>query len=509
MSIRFSKYINITSGVIAQGGVPDRSLCGRLFTDNNLVPPQTVITFTTLTDVGNYFGTTSAEYLRAAVYFGFVSKQIKSASQIEFARWVDVAVAPMIFGTTAAKLLATFNAITAGGFTISLGGVPLALTGINLSAAANLAAVATTIQTAIRTGTGINFTGATVTYDALTNRFNFVGGATGAAAITVTDGAQGVAAALGWVPQLSSGTFTTATGAIWANGAAIENPDASFNTSVATLDNFGSFSFIPALTLSQATAIANASNAFNETYLFCLPIAAANAATWFAAMGAIGGVAPTLSPIATEYPELDPMMILAATDYNSRNAAQNYMYQVFSNQTPSVTDNASSDAYDAQNINYYGQTMKNGRAINFYQRGVMWGGQTDAKDIGIYANEIWLKAAMGGALMNVLLALTQLPANADGRGFLMANSQPVINLALRNGTISVGKPLNATQQTAISMATGDSKAWYQVQNTGFWIDWVIEPFTDTDGATRYRARYTLVYSKDDVIRTIIGTHALV
>lgn len=503
MTIRFSKYVNITSGVIGAASLAERKFCGRLFTNNPLVPPQTMIEFTTLASVGTYFGAASEEYARAAVYFGFVSKQIRQANSIQYARWADVAVAPVIFGGTAAKTLAALQAVTAGGFSIVIGGTPTAFTALSLAGAADLTAVAALVQTKIRTGAGVMFTAATVTYDPTTNRFNFVGGTTGANTISVTDGAQTPLALMGWAPV---GT----TGLIFGNGSALEAPEACFNASVQGVNgNFGSFLFMPAITLIQATAIANANYALNFTYLDCLDLATANVATWGAAMGTIGGVAATASPISTEFPEQDPMMLLAATDYNSRNAAQNYMFNVFNNQTPSVTDDATSDAYDALNVNYYGQTSKNGRLINFYQRGVLWGGISDARDIGIYCNEMWLKSAMGAAIMDLLLAVTQVPATSQGRGMLLGISTPIIQLALLNGTFAPFKTLTATQKVAVYQATGDDKAWYQVQNVGYWIDWVIAPFTNVGGITEYRATYTLVYSKDDTIRSVVGSHQLV
>lgn len=502
MSIRFTKYINITSGVIGQGGVPDRSFCGRFFTNNSLVPPQSMIECTTAADVGTYFGTASEEYKRAVQYFGFVSKQTRSPTVIQFARWCDVAVAPLIYGGTAAKTLASLQAVTAGGFTLSLGGVPLVATALNLSTAVDLAGVAALMQTKIRTGTGTIFTAATVTYDPTTNRFNFVAGATGAAAISLTDGAQTPLALLGWAPS-------TTTGLIVAAGSAAEAPEAAFNNSVVANDNFGSFLFMPVLTQTQFVNVANANDALNNQFLMAQDVSVANAAAWAAAAAAISGVAMTLSPIITEFPEQDPMMILAATDYTSRNAAQNYMYQVFSNQTPSVTDDTNSDLYDSLAINYYGQTMKNGRTINFYQRGVLFGSINDARDIGVYCNEMWFKAAMGTRLMDLLLAVTQVPATSQGRAMLLSVSRDIISQALLNGTIAPGKILTANQKVAIVQATGDDKAWYQVQSSGFWIDWAIAPFTNTSGIVEYKATYTLCYSKDDVIRTIQGVHDLV
>lgn len=499
MSIRFSKYIRITSGVIGQSSVDDRDFMMRVFIDDPRIPQGSVGEFDTLSDVGTFFGTANVFYARASEYFAFISKQIQSPNSIQFARWVTAAQAAQIYGNTAAKLLATFTAVTAGGFTLSIAGVPYAMTALNLSGAADLNAVAALVQAKIRTGSGSQFTAATVTYDALTNRFNFVSGATGAAAIAVTDGAQGPAAALGWL---------TGTGLILSPGAAVEAPEAAFNNSVSANDNFGSFVYDPTLTQNQALAVGQANYALNNSYLDLLDVTTATAAAWAAAIGAVGGIAATLSPLAAEYPEILPGMIFAATDYTRANAAQNFMYQVAGGLTPSVTLDTDANTYDALAINYYGNTQKNGRAVNFFQDGILWGGVNDARDIGVYCNEIWLKSQMGTMLINLLLALTRIPADSTGRRILLSNSAAVINLAKFNGTIDPGKTLTAQQQAAIFQATNDPLAYVQVQSIGYWIDWVISSYV-TNGITKYQAQYTLVYSKADSIRRVTGTHDLV
>jgi hypothetical protein len=110
--------------------------------------------------------------------------------------------------------------------------------------------------------------------------------------------------------------------------------------------------------------------------------------------------------------------------------------------------------------------------------------------------------------MTILLALGKLPANARGRAQLLAILQSVVNLALVNGTISVGKPLTDAQKLFIAEQTGDAKAWYQVQNQGYWLDVRIVPYSE-DGTTKYKAVYTLIYSKDDVIRLVEGRDILI
>jgi hypothetical protein len=103
--------------------------------------------------------------------------------------------------------------------------------------------------------------------------------------------------------------------------------------------------------------------------------------------------------------------------------------------------------------------------------------------------------------------LNQIPANTQGNSILLTNIQTVVNQALVNGTISVGKPLTSVQQSYITSVTNDPNAWYQVQTIGYWMDCQIVPLETTP--VTYEAQYTLVYSKDDVIRMVNGTDILI
>lgn len=649
MSIALSRYVDITSGVGAGSDVSTRSLIGRYFTDNPLVPTGTFLEFTSADDVGTYFGTTSQEYLRAVFYFGWISKKITRPKKISFARWSDTATAPQIFGAPGAQSITTWNAITTGGFTLNMGGITHQISGLNFSSDANLAAVASRIQSAVNaesfpvqftgsiaishpasftgvittstgidtltvsgitgtiaigqvlngagvsggttitsfgtgtggngtyilsssgqtvsseamtsgaafntltatntngifaigqliTGTGVTgsptitafgtgtggngtyilssnsltvssesmtagvastlWSAATVTFDAIRSAFNLNGGATGVANISVVAGTGGtdIANQLGW---LSTSTVLSA-------GSIQQSVTDVLIQSSGASNNFGSFAFMPALTNTQIVQAAEWNNDQNIVFMYSVPTAASNASALSGLLGDIGGVTITLSPLAAEYPEMAPMMILAATDYTTIDAVENYEFQIF-NLTPSVLTDADANLYDGLSINYYGQTQTAGQLLQFYQQGVMQGLPVDPLDQNVYANEIWLKDAAGAALMTLLLALAQVPANNKGRSQILAVLQSVIDQALRNGTISVGKTLSTIQQLFITEQTGDPKAWYQVQNTGYWVDVVIVPFED-HGTTKYKAVYTLIYSKDDIIRLIEGSDVLI
>ena len=526
MAISLSQYVDITSTVGGSAAVAQRQLIGRLFTDNELLPPQSFIEFSNAMAVGNYFGFSSQEYLRALYYFGFVSKNATQPQLISFSRWVSAAIAPMIFGypgTSAPLVYTNFTSITTGSFKITIGGTQLSLTDLDFSAATSLADVAAILQTAIRTGSGAVFTSATVAYVASpgyapdTGVFQMTGGATGANSISIQPGTSGVdiSGLIGWYPAVvnTNGNISPAigSGAIWAAGSAVETITETLTTSDGLSNNFGSFAFCVAspLDLAQNIEAATWNNALNVVYMFMVPCTAANVSAWSndtTGLGAIGGCGMTVSNTSGQYPEMLPMMILAATNYNAANSVQNYEFQMSASLTPSVTDDTTKESYDALSVNYMGQTQTAGQFVNFYQQGVLFGLSTDPLDMGTYANEEWLKNAAAVAIMNLLLTLPYISANAQGRSQILATLQSVINLGLLNGTISVGKTLTAAQIAEITSVTGDENAFYQVQTDGYWVDCVIQ---GSGSPVVYEAVYTLVYSKNDVIRFVQGSHILI
>ncbi len=500
MAISITKYVDITSGVGGNTALPAVELIGRLFTDNQLLPTGAVKEFSSAELVGAYFGTDSDEYLRAAWYFAQVSKNITTPQNISFARWVDEATAPQIYGSKITTLLSTFQGISDGAFSMTLGSVTNVISGLDFTAALSFADVAAVIQEGINDETGLQWTGATVAYDNTSGGFNFVGGDDSVAAI--------VSVALAGTGTEIMNDIGWGGAAIFSAGAQIETITDVLTNSTDTSNNFGSFIFMPTLNLAQHEEAATWNDGQNNLYQYMVPVSLANYSTWSAGLITYSGTAITLSPISTEYPEMIPMVILAYTNYLAPNAVQNYMFQQFSTITPSVTDSAIAAELDTARVNYYGQTQNAGSNFSFYQNGVLMGGATDATDMNTYANEQWVKTAITAAIMNLLLAVTKVSANPQGISQISSVIQTVVNQALTNGTISVGKTLNNLQILYINEITDNSTAWMQVQISGYWF--IVFITTEVvSSVTTYIANYLLVYSKDDVIRKVVGTDVLI
>jgi hypothetical protein len=509
--ISFTNYIDITSGVGANEIVKERDLITRIFTANPLLPTKTVAEFTTLAEVASYFGTVSEEYQRASFYFSYVSKLIGTPDTISFWRWTNAAVMPEVIGdSTATGNLAQFNAIpTSTTLSLTVGGIAGTTAAINLSASGSLTAVAAAVQTAIRAIGGAAFTSTNVTYTAAANGlggfFAISAGASGSVGGSISFPATSnpIAAALG---MLSPNTR-------FSNGNDLETLTQTLTTSVATSTNFFSFLFLTNLALSQANMleIAEWTASNNVDYMYLAPVTASTAAAISAELATYEGVAMTLAPVLmpAQFPEMFPGMLAAATDYSQPNAVANFMYQPVNGLMPSVLDDTDKATYDSLIVNYYGQTQVNGQTINFYQDGYLCGGSTAPQDMGVYTNEAWLKGAITSQLFDMLLALNQVPVNANGLGIVSANILSVVGQALVNGCISVGKTLNITQQQYITAATGNNNAWQQVQTIGYWLGLSFSTATGNNSITIYQVNYTLIYAKNDSVRKVVGTHVLI
>lgn len=496
MPIKSTRYVEITSAVIGASSVAVQSLTGRRFTSNPLVPTDGIVTVLN-GGAQDYFGTETAEARFASQYFSYVSPAPASkANNLQFAAYAPAGRTPTLFGAPNTSTLAALQAVTTGSLSIQLGDAAENFTAINLSTALTFADVASLLQTKIRTGAGPQYATALVTYDSLSQEFKIVGSAVGAGAAIVNVAPTGVDIA----PLIN----LNGVGSVQSPGIAAQSPLAAFIAAEQLTDSFGSASFQETMTLEQAVDLATYVAAQNIKYQLYLSVSRADYETWSAALIGIPSVGLILNATVNEYKESLPQAIMAATDYDRRNATVNYMFRQ-SALTGDVVDTAESIALDAARVNYYGTTASAGQRISFFQRGFLMGGATAALDMNVHANEQWLKAFMSSRFLALEIATGKIPANNEGRGLCMLVISEGVDRAKFNGTIQVGRLLNSTQQIAITELTGDALAYLEVQNNGYWADVTMVE----EAPEEWVAKYTLAYAKNNVVRKIEGSHNLV
>lgn len=496
MAIKITRYVDITSSVSGASSVAQRKLDHRRFVDDPRVPVGSIVEMGK-GDADAFFGSTSAEAVFARQYFAYVSPAPASSPRaLQFAAYAPSGRAPAVFGGTHSSL-AELNAISSGSVDITFGATSQSVTGVNLSAAGSLAAVATELQTAVRLESGAQFATATVTYDVSRASFVLTGGVVEDAAVAITGGT--LAPLLGW----------TGPGAILSPGVEAQEPIDAFQAAEQASDSFGSASFGESITVDQTEAVALYVAGENIKYQFYVSVTPSTYTATAAALDGIQSTGLILNATAGEYKEAIPAAIMSATDYDRRNAAINYMFRQVGGFTADVTTDALANVYDTARVNYYGQTASAGQNISFFQRGFLLGGATAPLDMSVHANEQWLKSYLTAQLLSLQLSLNKIPANNEGRGYILAQLADAINKAKLNGTIIVDKVLTVAQQISVTQLSGDPDAWRDVQTKGFWVDVVIVQTVPVSGVTEYEAQYTLIYSKGDVVRKVVGSHNLI
>ena len=128
-------------------------------------------TYLTIDGVAADFGTTAPEYKAAALYFG----QTPQPSTLMIGRWIRIASSGLNEGgilSPSQQAITNFNAISSGGFSITVDGVVKNLTGLDFTAQTNLNGVASVINGAL--------TGAVASWDG--TEFSITSNSTGAGA---------------------------------------------------------------------------------------------------------------------------------------------------------------------------------------------------------------------------------------------------------------------------------------------------------------------------------------
>lgn len=502
MPISQSKYVSITSGIGGAAAAGRKDLILRLFTENELFPTDTVLEFTSSPDVSNFAGATSDEAIIASGYFDWVSKQVNQAKKISFMRYAKNATAPYLRSTTDLPSLSVLKGITDGAVKLSMGGVSYEVNSLDFSTITSYTDAAALLQAKVQANTAGDtlWTAATVTFNSETSSFVLKGGETGKNIITYASSPNSgtdISTLIGWsigtAPVISNGTdATTITDLL--------------NKTVDISDNFASYAFLNiSLVEDDINSIGTWNDEQNFKYMFCMDVDASTYQTLIEAAAKHSGICVNYLDVKADLPAyLMPATILAATNYDKVNGTVNYMYQQFPTQAVAVDTDALANTLDALKINYNGQTQKSGTKLEFYQDGYL----SDGTDIGVYANEIWLKDAMATEVLNLEIALDQIPANEDGISRIEGILQDVIGEAKTNGCISPGKEFTNTQKAYITQLTGDNEAWQTVYLQGYMLTVELGQET-TNGTTKYIAEYTLIYSKGDSIRKVEGKHILI
>src|SRR6185312_8147181 len=204
-SIPASKFVSVVPSVLGSGGSP-LTLNAVFLTKSTRVPIGTVMGFSSVLSVQNFFGVGSVEALMAGVYFLGFSGSTRLPGTLYFSQYAATAVAGYArSGSFAGVTLSQLQALS-GVLTLSVDGVSHTSAAIDLSTATSFTNAAALVQAGLLAGTPSST--ATVTYDSQLSAFVITSPTTGVtSAVTYATG------------TLSAGLkLTAATGAVLSAG---------------------------------------------------------------------------------------------------------------------------------------------------------------------------------------------------------------------------------------------------------------------------------------------------
>lgn len=383
--------------------------------------------YETIDAVAGDFGTSAAEYLAALLWF----QQAPQPTNLKIGRWVNAAASGVLRGaplSAAQQALSVFTAVTSGGFTYTKnGGSATNVTGLNLSSATNLNAVASLITAAL--------TGAVMVWNSVFSRFELSSTTTGATSsisfLTAPGSGTDISAALG---MLSSSS-----GAYRADGMAAETAVEA----VTLFDQGYGQSW-------YATVVLGATNA--DHLAIAAYIEATNTKHVYGVTTQEGGalVASTTSDIAyqlkqlgcnktfVQYSSSNPRAVVSllgrilTVDYTGNNTTITLAYKKEPGIVAEALNSTQADSLKAKNCNAF-LAFNNDTAI------LLNGVAVSGVFIDIVTGTDWLAVTLMTSLYNVLYtSTTKVPQTDAGTQLLVVTAEAVCAQAVINGLLAPG-----------------------------------------------------------------------
>lgn len=439
MPIPLSKDISIIPGVLSAGGTA-LYLNGLALTDSDYAPVGAVTAFTSPDDVRSYFGSTSAEYAFASIYFNGYVNSTKKPGALLLARYNTETVSAFLRSGSMAKVTIDQLKLMSGILTLTVDGTVKTSTNIDLSGANSFAAAADLIESAI--GNSV-----VVTFDTTQKAFIITSATTGEGS-TITYGTGSISSAL---------KLTSATGAVLSQGAEPAVAADAFAAIKAKSQNWALFTTIFAADEDTHLALSAWASAQNYRYGY-VPHDISEAATVSGSTDCLAYKIITENNYASVIPvygdHLDAAAVLgysASLDFERLEGRVTLKYRETDGLTTKVDDSTTYDALIANGYNFYGDYGENNVSENYWADGTVSG---SFKWVDSFCFEIWLNAALLGAAIQTMKSNRSFPYNTRGKAIIEAGFADTFAQGVAFGGIRSGVTLSSSQISEINNAVG-------------------------------------------------------
>lgn len=446
MSIPASNIVKISPRVIASGGT-DLEINGLLLTKTNLISSSVmVMEFSGADGVSAYFGANSPEYAAALVYFKGYDNSFKKPSRLFIGLRADEDMPAWLRGAPFRQTLEALQKITDGALSLSIDGVSVSVTGIDLSAASSFSSAALIIQTAIVAKSQ----GVTVDYSALSGAFQ------------ITSPTKGSDSAISFPSSVAGsdlGTllnFTEELGAVISLGIVSMTPKENMDAINNIASNWVTFSALYDMADEEMLAFASWASSFGTEYAFIpwtlsasalVPGVSADPASKLASTNA----ASTAIVYGSATYAVFIMAAAASIDWNRVNGVITFAFKSQSGLMPSVTDGADATVLLDKKYNIYGDYATRNDNFIFLYDGRMFG---EYNFLDAYINAVWLNNAFQVAVMSGFKSASTVPYTDGGYSLVRSWLMDPILRAVENGVITSGVTLSEAQKGQLLTEAG-------------------------------------------------------
>lgn len=496
MAIPASKLVKVTARNIS-GQAGELNFAGLFLTNSSQAQAETLLKFTSVSEVARYFGYDSSEYLSATSYFNGYNNSLTKPTACFFYRHLKKDAAAFVRGqptSDESDLLQSLQQVSSGDLLLDFGSYVYEFKDLNFTKAKSLSDVAQILQDAINdvgeTAESVileDWANTKVEYSSLTKAFQITAGeAAPEIDFNVISGA--VADIIGW---------SDVTNPIKSTGAKACTYTETLDKVTTLTRNFMTYTTVNEITnLEEAQALAQwANTSFNAgsqfLYVFFTTdssLDATNKSLNNSTVGKarVGTTKVVNSKSGREIAELFIskayqgvcgvygdvryaafiMGITASLDWQAPNSTITYAFKAQSGLEANVTDSKTADTLDSLKLNYIGEFATRNESFTLSYQGAMYG---SFNWIDSYINSAWLNNALQVALMKGFRNNGRVPYNATGYAQIRSWCMPVLVQAIENAVINVGVDIDDATRNQLETEAASSDISTNLEDNGYFL----------------------------------------
>lgn len=467
MSISASFIVKVNPRVIT-GGSDNLEFNGLFLADENTISADTlVLTFTSVAQVGAYFGLDSEIYAQSQRYFEGYLNRFSSPRAMLVARRISAPVHGWLRGASLNSNLAQLKTITDGSMIITIDSEVITISDIDLSGATSLSNAGEIIQAALEAES----TGVTVTYSSVFNAFTVTSGTNGpeshVAYAEAGPSGTDLAAVLG-LDEASNGTLSSGSYGLSAQEQMAEV--------VARSENWVSFTTIDEIGAEEALEFA-AWASVNYGYLYVPHTTNTNAISQdssddLASLIRAGNLAHTWPIYGTVDYASFAMGAIACISWQRTNGTITLAFKRQAGLAAYVVKESDAAILESKGFSYVGDFATRNAQFVFLYNSELPG---DAfRWVDSYINSVWLSNRLQVSVMDGLSASGRTPYNERGYTMIRAWMNDPIQEGLNNAAIEPGIALSEGQKSQLTNEAGTADILDALDSQGYFIQ-IIDP----------------------------------